>query len=36
MITTGRTATLHLQCEWPWARQLAEAFKRLRTLSFVT
>ena len=34
--TTGRTATLHIQGEWPWARQLADAFKRLRALSFVT
>ena len=34
--TTGRTATLHLQSEWPWARQLADAFAKLRTLSFVT
>ena len=33
---TGRTATLHLQREWPWARQLADAFTRLRMLSFVT
>jgi hypothetical protein len=33
---TGRTATLHLQREWPWARQLADAFDRLRRLSFVT
>ena len=33
---TGRTATLHLQREWPWARQLADAFTRLRALSFVT
>ena len=33
---TGRTATLHLQSEWPWARQLADAFTRLRALSFVT
>lgn len=34
--TTGRRSTLHLQCEWPWARQLADAFTRLRALSFVT
>jgi hypothetical protein len=34
--TTGRSATLHLQREWPWARQLADAFTKLRTLSFVT
>ena len=24
--TTGRTVTLHIQSEWPWARQLADAF----------
>jgi hypothetical protein len=34
--TTGRTVTLHIQSEWPWARQLAEAFECLRALSFVT
>jgi hypothetical protein len=34
--TTGREATLHLQSEWPWARQLADAFTKLRGLSFVT
>jgi hypothetical protein len=34
--TTGRRATLHLQSEWPWARQLAAAFTKLRRLSFVT
>jgi hypothetical protein len=34
--TTGRSSTLHLQCEWPWARQLADAFAKLRALSFVT
>jgi len=34
--TTGRTATLHIQNEWPWARQLADAFERLRALSFLT
>jgi len=34
--TTGRRSTLHLQCEWPWARQLAKAFTKLRALSFVT
>jgi hypothetical protein len=34
--TSGRTATLHIQREWPWARQLADAFERLRALSFVT
>ena len=34
--TTGRMSTLHLQCEWPWARQLADAFTKLRGLSFVT
>jgi hypothetical protein len=34
--TTGRSATLHLQREWPWARQLVDAFTKLRTLSFVT
>jgi hypothetical protein len=34
--TTGRRATLHLQSEWPWDRQLADAFDRLRALSFVT
>jgi hypothetical protein len=34
--TTGRRATLHLQSEWPWTRQLADAFTKLRGLSFVT
>jgi hypothetical protein len=34
--TTGRTVTLHIQSEWPWGRQLAEAFERLRALSFAT
>jgi hypothetical protein len=34
--TTGRTATLHLQSEWPWVQQLVDAFDRLRTMSFVT
>jgi hypothetical protein len=34
--TTGRRATLHLQSEWPWARQLSDAFTKLRRLSFVT
>jgi hypothetical protein len=34
--TTGRMSTLHLQCEWPWAHQLANAFAKLRALSFVT
>jgi hypothetical protein len=34
--TTGRRATLHLQSEWPWARQLSNAFTKLRGLSFVT
>jgi hypothetical protein len=34
--TTGRRATLHLQSEWPWARQLSDAFTKLRGLSFVT
>ena len=34
--TTGRTATLHIQSEWPWGRQLAEAFEKLHTLSFAT
>jgi hypothetical protein len=34
--TTGRRSTLHLQSEWPWARQLAAAFTKLRGLSFVT
>ena len=33
---TGRRATLHLQSEWPWARQLSDAFTKLRRLSFVT
>jgi hypothetical protein len=34
--TTGRRATLHLQSEWPWAKQLSDAFTKLRRLSFVT
>jgi Transposase DDE domain group 1 len=34
--TTGRTGTLHIQREWPWARQLADAFERLRAIPFVT
>jgi len=34
--TSGRRSTLHLQGEWPWARQLADAFTKLRQLSFVT
>jgi hypothetical protein len=34
--TTGRMSTLHLQCEWPWARQLVDAFAKVRMLSFVT
>jgi hypothetical protein len=34
--TTGRRPTLHLQGEWPWAKQLSDAFTKLRGLSFVT
>jgi hypothetical protein len=34
--TSGRQPTLHLQSEWPWARQLSDAFVKLRGLAFVT
>jgi|SRR5580704_14719380 hypothetical protein len=29
----GRRAKLHLQHNWPWAADLVEAFKKLRTLT---
>ena len=29
----GRTATLRLKASWPWAHELAAAFKRLTALS---
>jgi DDE family transposase len=29
---SGRRAVLRLQCSWPWARELAAAFARLRAL----
>ena len=36
LTTSGRVTTLRLQCEWPWAKRLAEAFTLLRSLTFVT
>ena len=36
LTTSGRVTTLHLQREWPWAKNLADAFHRLRSLTFVT
>ena len=36
LTTSGRVTTLRMQCEWPWAKRLAEAFTLLRSLSFVT
>ena len=36
LTSTGRVTTLRLQREWPWAHELANAFERLRSLSFVT
>lgn len=32
LATSGRTARLRLQATWPWARELAAAFARLRAL----
>ena len=34
--TTSRKTTLRLQREWPWARALADAFARLRSLPLTT
>jgi hypothetical protein len=36
LTTSGRTTTLRLQKEWPWAKRLADAFTLLRSLTFVT
>ncbi|MGH3183717.1 MAG: transposase, partial [Streptosporangiaceae bacterium] len=36
LTTSGRITTLRLQREWPWARELAVAFARLRAIAFVT
>jgi hypothetical protein len=36
LTTSGRVTTLRLQQEWPWAKNLADAFDRLRSLAFVT
>jgi hypothetical protein len=36
LTSSGRTTTLRLQREWPWAQELADAFATLRSLSFTT
>lgn len=36
LTTSGRRTTLRLQCEWPWAKELARAFERVDQLSLVT
>ena len=36
LVRTGRRRILRLDANWPWAAQIAEAFERLRKLSFAT
>lgn len=36
LVRTGRQRILRLDANWPWARELAEAFKRLHSLNFAT
>jgi hypothetical protein len=32
LVRSGRTWTLRIQHDWPWANQLADAYARLRSL----
>ena len=35
LTTSSRKTTLRLQCEWPWATALADAFAALRSLPLI-